>query len=244
MAPFAALQRDESGQDLTVGLRLEWVLDYLYEFCVHRKAFGSNGEDPRSACLGDFLLRPAERFRYRYNFLVFWESDLRLEATVPLHGDFAYPRCVGGRHPAPDEDDGGAWEYQRLQDDYKLPPLEALAVLAETTQSVFRNGGRAGIDFEELEEATHRVEEELQKRTPLRRLFAAGHRFRGVIVDLAVPSQASVCADRSIPSPASGPPSNANRPREHLSRNRSSPYCLDTQHGCGEAVDYRNTFER
>jgi hypothetical protein len=49
---------------------------------------------------------------------------------------------VGGRHPAPDEDDGGAWEYQRLQDHYKLPPLEALSVLGETTQSVFRNGSR------------------------------------------------------------------------------------------------------
>ena len=56
------------------------------------------------------------------------------------------PRCVGGRRPAPDEDDGGAWDYQRLQDHYKFPPLEALSVLAETTQSVFRNGSRAGID--------------------------------------------------------------------------------------------------
>jgi len=53
---------------------------------------------------------------------------------------------------------GGAWEYQRLQDHYKLPPLEALSVFAETTQSVFRNGSRAGIDFEELEEATPGIE--------------------------------------------------------------------------------------
>ena len=82
----------------------------------------------------------------------FGESDLRLEATVPLHEDLIYPRCVGGRHPVPDEDDGGAWDYQRLQDHYKLPPLEALSVLAETAQSVFRNGSRAGIDLEELEE--------------------------------------------------------------------------------------------
>jgi Plasmid pRiA4b ORF-3-like protein len=131
---------------------------YLYKFRIHGKTFNSNAEDPRSVCLGDFQLRPAERFRYRYNFLVFWESDLRLEATVPLHEELAHPRCVGGRHPAPDEDGGGAWDYQRLQDHYKLPPLEALSVLAETAQSVFRNGSRAGIDLEELEEATHRVE--------------------------------------------------------------------------------------
>ena len=43
------------------------------------------------------------------------------------------------------------------QDHYKLPPLEGLSVLAETAQSVFRNGSRGGIDLEELEESTHRV---------------------------------------------------------------------------------------
>ena len=141
-----------------------WSGFYLYEFCIHGKTFSSNAEDPRSFSLGDFQLRPAERFRYRYNFLAFWESDLRLEATIPLHEDLTYPHCVGGRHPAPDENDGGAWEYQRLQDHYRFPPLEALSVLAETTQSVFRNGSRAGIDLEELEEATDRVEAYLRFR--------------------------------------------------------------------------------
>ena len=73
-------------------LAFGWSEFYLYEFCVHGKTFGSNAEDPRSACLGDFRLRPTERFRYRYNFLAFWESDLRLEATVPIHEDLTYPR--------------------------------------------------------------------------------------------------------------------------------------------------------
>ena len=145
-------------------LAFGWSEFYLYEFCVHGKTFGSNAEDPRSACLDDFRLRPTERFRYRYNFLAFWESDLRLEATVPIHEDLTYPRCVDGRHPAPDEDDGGAWEYQRLQDHYKFPPLAALAVPAETAQSVFSTGSRAGIDLDELEDATHRVEAYLRFR--------------------------------------------------------------------------------
>jgi hypothetical protein len=145
-------------------LAFGWSDFYLYEFRIHGKTFGSNGEDPRLVCLGDFQLRPTECFRYRYNFLAFWEADLRLETIVPLHADLIYPRCVGGRHPAPDEDDGGAWDYQRLQDHYKLPPLEALSVLTETTQSVFRNDSRAGIDLEELEDATHRVEAYLRFR--------------------------------------------------------------------------------
>ena len=53
-------------------LSFGWSGFYLYEFCIHGKTYGSNAEDPRSVCLGDFQLRPVERFRYRYNFLAFW----------------------------------------------------------------------------------------------------------------------------------------------------------------------------
>jgi len=45
----------------------------------------------------------------------------------------AHPRCVGGGHPGPDEDDGGAWGYQQLQDHYKFPPLEAASLPSVTT---------------------------------------------------------------------------------------------------------------
>jgi hypothetical protein len=83
---------------------------------------------------------------------------VRLEAILPRQGELTHPRCVGGRHPAPDEDDGGAWGYQQLQDHYKFAPLEAASLLAEITQSVLKNGSRAGIDLEELAEATGRVE--------------------------------------------------------------------------------------
>jgi hypothetical protein len=41
---------------------------------------------------------------------------------------------------------------------YKFPPLEAMSLLAETTQSVLKSGSRAEIDLEELEDATGRVE--------------------------------------------------------------------------------------
>ena len=39
-------------------LAFGWSDFYLYEFCIHGKTFGSNAEDPRSVCLGDFQLRP------------------------------------------------------------------------------------------------------------------------------------------------------------------------------------------
>ena len=76
-------------------LAFGWSGFYLYEFCIHGKTFGSNAEDPRSVCLGDFQQRPAERFRYRYNFMAFWESDLRLEATVPLYEDLDLSALCG-----------------------------------------------------------------------------------------------------------------------------------------------------
>ena len=47
---------------------------------------------------------------------------------------------------------------------YKFPPLEALSALAETAQSVFSTGSRAGIDFDELEDATDRVKAYLRFR--------------------------------------------------------------------------------
>ena len=111
-----------------------WSGFYRYEFLIHGKTFGCNA----GVCLADCQLHPSERFRYRYNFFVFWECDLRLEAIIPHQGELADPRCVGGRRPAPDENDGGAWGYQQLQDHYKFPPLEAMSLLAETTQSVLK----------------------------------------------------------------------------------------------------------
>ena len=56
--------------------------------------------------------------------------------------------------------------YQQLQDHYKFPPLEAMSLLAETTQSVLKNGSRAEIDLEELEDATGQVEAYLDLPRP------------------------------------------------------------------------------
>ena len=78
-------------------LAFGWSGFYLYEFRIHGRTFG----DARSVCLADFQLHPGERFRYRYNFFVFWECDLRLEAILPHQGELAHPRCLGGRHLAP-----------------------------------------------------------------------------------------------------------------------------------------------
>jgi hypothetical protein len=105
-------------------LAFGWSGFYLYEFRIHGRTF----EEERSVCLADLQLHPGERFRYCYNFFVFWECDVRLEAILPRQGELTHPRCVGCRHPAPDEDHGGAWGYQQLQDHYKFAPLEAASL--------------------------------------------------------------------------------------------------------------------
>src|SRR5260221_9887575 len=138
-------------------LAFGWSGFYLYEFRIHGRTFG----EERSVCLADLQLHPGERFRYCYNFFVFRECDVRLEAILPHQGESTHPRCVGGRQPAPDEDDGGAWGYQQLHDHYKFAPLEAASLLAEITQSALKKGSRAGMVLEELAEATGRVEAHL-----------------------------------------------------------------------------------
>jgi hypothetical protein len=78
-------------------LAFGWSGFYLYEFRIHWRTFG----DARSVCLADFQLHPGERFRYRYNFFVFWECDLRLEAILPHQGELASRAAWAAdtRHP-------------------------------------------------------------------------------------------------------------------------------------------------
>src|SRR5260221_12967758 len=60
-------------------LAFGWSGFYLYEFRIHGRTFG----EERSVCLADLQLHPGERFLYCYNFFVFWEWDVRLEAILP-----------------------------------------------------------------------------------------------------------------------------------------------------------------
>src|ERR1700730_6615422 len=71
-------------------LAFGWSGLYLYEFRIHGRTFG----EERSVCLADLQLHPGERFRYGYNFFVFWECDVRLEAILPHQGELTHPRCL------------------------------------------------------------------------------------------------------------------------------------------------------
>jgi len=133
-----------------------WSDFYLYEFHFHGRTVGRDTGDPHAVRLADLALHRGERFRYRYNFFAHWDCDIRLEAQLSVTAS-PLPSCIAGRNPAPEEEDGGAWQYQQLQDHHRFPPTDAVSVLAETIRSVQQRGDRAEIDLEELEQAQERV---------------------------------------------------------------------------------------
>src|SRR4051794_37821224 len=102
-----------------------WSDFYLYEFHFHSRTVGCDTGDAHVVRLADLALHRGERFRYRYNFFAPWECDVRLEALLSVTA-LALPFCVAGRNPAPDEEAGGAWRYQQLQDHHRFPPTEAV----------------------------------------------------------------------------------------------------------------------
>lgn len=135
---------------------LGWSDFYCYEFHFHGRTVGRETGDPHAVGLADLALHRGERFRYRYNFFAHWECDIRLEALLSVTAS-PLPSCVAGRNPAPDEEEGGAWQYQRLQDHHQFPPIEAVSVLTDAVRSVQQRGDRAEIDVEELEQAQEQV---------------------------------------------------------------------------------------
>jgi len=133
-----------------------WSDFYLYEFHFHGRTVGCDTGDPSSVRLADLALHRGERFRYRYHFFAYWECDIRLEAHLSVAAS-PLPFCVAGRNPAPEEEEGGAWQYQRLQDHHRFPPTEAISVVADAIRSVQQRGDRAEIDLDELAQAQEQV---------------------------------------------------------------------------------------
>ena len=127
-----------------------WNDFYLYEFHFHGRIVGRDTGDPHAVRLADLALYRGECFRYRYNSFAAWECDVRLE-SIQLSPTATLPYCVAGRNPAPNEEEGGAWQYQQLQDYHRFPPVEAVSALVEAIRKVQKRGDRTEIDFEALE---------------------------------------------------------------------------------------------
>ncbi len=124
------LRSDHTIADLhyTLQIAMGWDDFHLHQFLIRGKRYGvpriygphfsENGCD---VPLHVFQFRPYERFLYEYDFGDRWEHEIRLEKTIPLNPKKTYPVCTGGARNAPEEDCGGPWAFQELENHYSLP---------------------------------------------------------------------------------------------------------------------------
>jgi Plasmid pRiA4b ORF-3-like protein len=61
-----------------------WSDEHLHSCHIHGREYGSSGANTHHVRLSDLRLHRSERFRYVYDFGVYWECDIRLEALLPL----------------------------------------------------------------------------------------------------------------------------------------------------------------
>lgn len=58
---------------------------------MHGQEYGGSGASTRHVVLSDLGLHRGERFRYVYDFMAYWECEIRLEALLPLASQRGIP---------------------------------------------------------------------------------------------------------------------------------------------------------
>ena len=91
-------------------------------------------------------LRKGERFRYVYDYYVYWVCDIRLEVMLPVEPKRVYPVCTGGQHSSPSENfqDVQAYMEHRDQHRYNLP-VEAMLVMADARKVIVETDSNAPV---------------------------------------------------------------------------------------------------
>jgi hypothetical protein len=137
-----------------------WSDEHLHSFHIHGRAYGSSGASTHNIRLHDLCLHHrGERFRYVYDFGVYWECDIRLERILPLASQRVYRVCIGGKRAAPPEDCRGAWGYLERLDQHRLyPPLAAMGVVAKVISTLLEADSQTSArealgDLDEFREA-------------------------------------------------------------------------------------------
>lgn len=119
------LRSDQSIADLhyAIQIAMDWSDQHLHCFRIHGKDYGvahiggtGFSDNADHVSLGSFHFRIRERFLYEYDFYDQWVHEIRLEKTLPLSAKRFYPVWVGGAHPSPQEDCGGARVYMERID--------------------------------------------------------------------------------------------------------------------------------
>ena len=147
------LRSDHTIADLhyTIQIAMGWDDFHLHQFLIQGKQYGVSRvygphfrENGRDMLLHMFQFRQYERFLYEYDFGDRWEHEIRFEKTLPLEPKKAYPVCIGGARNAPQEDCGGPWAFQELEDHYSLP------YIADVLRQVIEGSLSREVCWEEL----------------------------------------------------------------------------------------------
>ncbi len=119
------VRSDMSLADLhyAIQLAMRWEGFHLHRFMIHGKTYGNEDANyivrydaPEKPTLKDFDFEQAERFLYEYDFISWWQHEVRVEKILPFDATktYPYPVCNGGKRACPPEDCGGPWDYQEL----------------------------------------------------------------------------------------------------------------------------------
>ncbi len=117
------VRSDMSLADLhyAIQIAMGWEDFHLHRFSIHGKVCGNEDANyivhydaPGKPTLEDFAFEPNEKFLYEYDFISWWQHEVRAEKILPLDSKKSYPVCIGGRRACPPEDCGGPWDYQEL----------------------------------------------------------------------------------------------------------------------------------
>lgn len=117
------VRSDMSLADLHYAIQtvMGWEGFHLHRFLIHGKTYGNEDANyivrygaPGKPTLGDFAFEQGERFLYEYDFISWWQHEIRMEEILPFEAKKTYPVCIGGKRACPPEDCGGPWEYHEL----------------------------------------------------------------------------------------------------------------------------------
>lgn len=85
-----------------------WSDEFLHRFQLRGRiyavprAFGTAyTKSAEEVTIRDLNLRPRERFLYEYNFIDWWQVQIRLEKILPFDDTQSYPFCVNGSQAGP-----------------------------------------------------------------------------------------------------------------------------------------------
>jgi hypothetical protein len=124
----------------TLQIVFNWSDFYLHRFHIRGRVYSIPricGADYHQAAqdvsLQSLQLRPKERFIYQYNFLDWWQVEIRFEKQLDCNNAKHYPVCIGGKQAGPLEDCGGPTGYLALRE-RKYDPFHLLIRLEEIVE--------------------------------------------------------------------------------------------------------------